>query len=196
MNKKDISFILVGIALISLELNIKLGGITIDIFNDIIGYVLILIGLIPLAGRNSQFKKSRKTAITGILISCAVQFFYFFDFGEHTALAYTFCKAFTTIFFIYLTFYFSESIILESKMQMKAAVTRTLRITWSILGFMAFAYYIAVMSDLSLVVLLAQALSTICSLYYIYVVYNCCHHLYMEGMPPITSEIEAQKQEY
>lgn len=57
MNKKNISFILAGFLLLTLQFNVKIGSVYIDIFNDILAAVLITAGAFPLGGRNVVFKK-------------------------------------------------------------------------------------------------------------------------------------------
>ena len=48
MNKKNISFILAGFLLLTLQFNVKIGSVYIDIFNDILAAVLITAGAFPL----------------------------------------------------------------------------------------------------------------------------------------------------
>lgn len=55
MNKKYI-FILAGFLLLTLQFNVKIGSVYIDIFNDILAAVLITAGAFPLGGRNVVFK--------------------------------------------------------------------------------------------------------------------------------------------
>ena len=65
MNKKNISLILIGILLLVLQFYVRVGNATIDVFSDVIGFILIVIGILPLAPRNVLFKKARLAAILG-----------------------------------------------------------------------------------------------------------------------------------
>ena len=60
MNKKNISLILIGILLLVLQFYVRVGNATIDVFSDVIGFILIVIGILPLAPRNVLFKKARQ----------------------------------------------------------------------------------------------------------------------------------------
>ena len=166
MNKKNITLILAGILIQVLEFTVKIGDVRIDLFSDIIGYILIIIGIMPLINRNNLFKKSKNTAIKGLLISILVQAINFIDFAEGTANIDTFTKGLVTIFSIYFTYYFTESIMLEAKMQDKTALTRNFRITWSVLGVFIFISYIAFVSTISFLSIALQAVTLLCALYY------------------------------
>ncbi len=183
MNKKNIALILAGILIQVLEFTVNIGGARVDIFSDIIAYALIIIGVMPLVPRNRLFKKTKNSAIKGLIVSVIVQAVNFYDFGEYASTMDTFTRGLTTIFAIYVTYYFTESIMLESKRQDKAALTRNFRITWAVLGIFIFVSYIAFMSNVSIASILVQALVLVCTIYYSSVVFTACNQLYMEGIP-------------
>ena len=180
MNKKNITLILAGILIQVLEFTVKIGDVRIDLFSDIIGYILILIGIFPLINRNNLFKKSKNTAIKGLIVSIFVQALNFIDFGEGSVSVDTFTKGLITIFSIYFTYYFTESIMLEAKMQDKAALTRNFRVTWAILGGFIFISYIAFVSTISLLSIGLQAVTLLCTLYYISTIWTGCNQLYTD----------------
>ncbi len=183
MNKKNISLILAGIILLILQFNIKIGSATVDVCSDIVGYILIIIGILPLAVRNVMFKKSRNMAFIGLLVAIGCQGANFIDWGETASTATTVVSAFSTIFTIYFTYYFSEALILEAKFQDKSATTRSLRITWALFGVLIFVHYIAFMSNISIAALIVQAIVAICGIYYCSQVLTACNQLYMDGIP-------------
>ena len=180
MSKKNITLILAGILIQILEFTIKIGDVRIDLFSDIIAYILILIGIMPLINRNNLFKKSKNTAIKGLLVSIFVQAINCIDFGDATTNVDTFTKGLVTIFAIYFTYYFTESIMLESKTQDKAALTRNFRITWSILGIFIFVNYIAFVSTISFLQIGLQAITLLCALYYSSTILTGCSQLYTD----------------
>jgi len=180
MNKKNITLILAGILIQVLEFTVKIGDVRIDLFSDIIGYILILIGIFPLINRNNLFKKSKNTAIKGLIISILIQAINFIDFSEGTANIDTFTKGLITIFSIYFTYYFTESIMLEAKMQDRAALTRNFRITWSIFGVFIFVSYIAFVSTISFISIALQAVTLLCALYYSSIILAGCNPLYTD----------------
>lgn len=183
MNKKNIALILVGILIQVLEFTVNINGARIDIFSDIIAYALIIAGVMPLVPRNRLFKKTKNSAIKGFIVAAIVQGINFMDFAEYTTTMDTFTRGLTTIFAIYVTYYFTESLMLESKMQDKAALTRNFRVTWAILGVFIFISYIAFMSNVSIASILVQALVLICTIYYSSTVFTSCAQLYTNEMP-------------
>lgn len=183
MNKKNISLILAGIILLILQFNIRIGNATIDVCSDIIAYILIIIGIIPLAIRNVMFKKSRNMAFIGLIVSLGCQAANCIDWGDTASTVTTVVSAFSTIFTIYFTYYFSEAIILEAKFQDKSAITRSLRVTWALFGVLIFVHYIAFMSNVSIAALIVQAVVAICGIYYCSQILTACNQLYMEGLP-------------
>lgn len=183
MNKKNISFILAGVILLILQFNIKIGSATIDVCSDIIAYILIIIGIMPLTKRNIMFKKSRNVSFVGLVAAIGCQAVSFIDWGNTASTVTTTVSALSTIFTIYFTYYFSEAIILEAKFQDKSATTRSLRVTWALFGVFIFVHYIAFMSNVSIAALIVQAVVAICGLYYCSQILTACNQLYMEGLP-------------
>lgn len=183
MNKKNISFILAGVILLILQFNIKIGSATIDVCSDIIAYILIIIGIMPLTKRNIMFKKSRNVSFVGLVAAIGCQAVSFIDWGDTASTVTTTVSAFSTIFTIYFTYYFSEAIILEAKFQDKSATTRSLRVTWALFGVFIFVHYIAFMSNVSIAALIVQAVVAICGIYYCSQILTACNQLYMEGLP-------------
>lgn len=183
MNKKNISFILAGVILLILQLNIKIGSATIDVCSDIIAYILIIIGIMPLTKRNIMFKKSRNVSFVGLVAAIGCQAVSFIDWGDTASTVTTTVSALSTIFTIYFTYYFSEAIILEAKFQDKSATTRSLRVTWALFGVFIFVHYIAFMSNVSIAALIVQAVVAICGIYYCSQILTACNQLYMEGLP-------------
>lgn len=183
MNKKNISFILAGIILLILQFNIKIGSATIDVCSDIIAYILIIIGIMPLTKRNIMFKKSRNVSFIGLVAAIGCQAVSFIDWGDTASTVTTTVSALSTIFTIYFTYYFSEAIILEAKFQDKSATTRSLRVTWALFGVFIFVHYIAFMSNVSIAALIVQAVVAICGIYYCSQILTACNQLYMDGLP-------------
>ena len=166
MNKKNISFILAGFLLLTLQFNVKIGSVYIDIFNDILAAVLITAGAFPLGGRNVVFKKFRILSVVSIIFIILGQVINFLMviMGGDNALKVV--SGVATIFNIYLTYYFTEGLILEAKFQDKSALTRSLRLVWALYGILIFGNFIALMSGIALVSTLVQIVCVIFSIYY------------------------------
>ena len=73
MNKKNITLVCAGIILLSLQLIINISGVYIDIFNDVVAFILIAIGGFPLARRNNVFKKSGRIIVIGLILTVMAQ---------------------------------------------------------------------------------------------------------------------------
>lgn len=183
MNKKNILFILAGILLLTLQFNIHIGPATIDLFSDVLAFILIFIGIKPLAGRNLIFKKARNIAVIGLVFVTIGQILHLFDWKQAASNASTLIIAISTIFTIYFSYYFTEALMLEAKFQDKSACTRSFRMIWLVFGIFTFASYIAFMSNVSIASIVGQAVTVICCIYYCSSVLTACTQLYMDGLP-------------
>lgn len=184
MNKKNITLILVGFLILILQFNITVGNVTIDIFSDLAAFILIAVGGLPLADRNITFKKMRRMIFIGLILSIlslliSLNVLIPTDVADTKSIV----TGLSTIAAIYITYYFSEGLILEAKFQEKSAVTRSLRITWFVLGALIFGSFIAVTSGISMVIILVQAITAIFAIFYCSSVLTACKPLYMEGLP-------------
>ena len=116
MNKKNIILILVGILIISMRFNVTFGHINIDVTNDCVGFLLIIIGVLPMINRNSRFKKSgivaniqeksavtRNYQMTWLILSAAV-FAHFMIFGSTISLYSILVEALVGICALYYCF--------------------------------------------------------------------------------------------
>ena len=110
MNKKNIILILVGILIISMRFNVTFGHINIDVTNDCVGFLLIIIGVLPMINRNSRFKKSGIVAIVGFIASVIAQVINFIDWQEAAGSMLTISLGITVIFAIYFTYYFINTL--------------------------------------------------------------------------------------
>lgn len=185
--KRDALLILAGIMLLALEFTVSVGNIRIDVFSDILAYILIIVGLAQLIRRNNIFRKCRSTAIKGLLVAVLAQVVYCVPSAGGNIIL--FAKGLATIFFIYFTYYFTEAVALEAKMQDKAAVSRNFRITWGVFGVFIFAYYIILNFNFGdMVPIIVQAVLVMSAVYYCYTMSGACSRLYMEGLPPHSEE--------
>lgn len=183
MNKKNISLICAGIALLSLQLIINLGGIYIDIFNDVVAFILIAVGGFPLTKRNNVFKKSGRIIIIGLILTVFAQFLSIYSSTLNLANIITIMCGLSVIVNIYYTYYFTEGLILEAKFQEKEALTRSIRLIWALYGILVFLTFIATMSGIQTITIAANIISLIYCIFYISNVFSISKQLYMEGLP-------------
>ena len=66
MNKKNSIFIIIGIFLICTRFWVSFGTVNIDISNDIVGYILIFLGINNMKELNSRFKKGMFLSLAGL----------------------------------------------------------------------------------------------------------------------------------
>lgn len=178
MNKKNIILILIGIMLISLRFNVTFGHVNIDVTNDCIGFLLIVIGILPMMNRNSLFKKAGIVSIVGLIACVISQIINFIDWKEVAGTMLSISIGITVIFAIYFTYYFTEALVMESNVQEKSAVTRNYQLTWLILSASVFVHFMAFGATISLYSILLEAIVGICAIYYCFSVYTSSKQLY------------------
>lgn len=178
MNRKNITLILIGIFIISMEFPVSIGRINFDITNDIIGFALIIPGALSLRKLNSRFNKSFIISIIGLIAAVFSQIIKCMDWGSATTSTVTAATGLTVIFAIYFTYYFTEGMIMESKVQEKLAVARNYQISWFILSISIFAHYVIFLSKVSFASIAVEALVGICAIYYCFSVSNTCKELF------------------
>lgn len=66
MNKKNSLFVITGIFLICTRFWVSFGTVNIDISNDIVGYILIFLGINNMKELNSRFKKGMFLSLAGL----------------------------------------------------------------------------------------------------------------------------------
>lgn len=181
MNKKNITFVLVGIMMLIVQFNVTIGTFTFDIFSDIVAFILIAIGGFPLTNRNVTFKKMRLIIVLGLILTTLGLIINICNLGGESSASIV--TGLSTIVTIYFTYYFNEGLMLEAKFQEKSAVTRSFTIIWFVFGILIFGNFIAVTSNVSLIIILVQALTLIFAIYYCSTVFTACKQLYMEGLP-------------
>lgn len=183
MNKKNITLILIGIFMISLRFMISIGPVRIDLTNDIIAFILIIVGVQGVANRNKMFKKTRINAYLGMIFAIAAQVINCMNWGETASTMHAIAYGLTTVFAIYFSYYFTEALILEAKFQDKSASTNSFNVTWLILSAAIFVHFMAFSSVTNTASLVVEAIIGICAIYYCSTVLTACKQLYMDGLP-------------
>jgi hypothetical protein len=183
MNKKNISLVCAGILLLSLQLMVNIGGIYVDVFNDILAFVLIAVGGFPLAKRNNVFQKSARMIVMGLILTIGAQLLSIYAGVLELGNIVTIMCGLSVIVNIYYTYYFNEGLMLEAKFQEKEALTRSLRLIWALYGILVFLSFIATMAGIRVITIAANALSLIYCIFYVSNIMSIAKQLYMEGLP-------------
>lgn len=178
MNKKNTLLILVGIFMICTRFWISFGIVHIDISNDIIGYILIFLGMRELAGLNSRFKKGLIISIIGFVGAVLSQYLIARDWPASPETMYSIAIGISVVFAIYFTYYYTEALIMEAKVQEKTAVTRNYQVTWLLLSAGIFIHYFAFKSSTTMLSILVEAFIAMISLYYCFSVFSSSRQLY------------------
>ena len=171
VSNNNILFCLIGIFLITTRFWFAIGHINIDLSNDIIAYVLIIIGILPVKNRNSRFKKSFIISILGLLGAAVSQFIMAFNWNEAQSTMNSIAIGISVVFAIYFSYYFTEALVMESKVQERQAVTRNYQLTWFLLAAAVFVHYFAFMSTISTASIVLEAVIAIIAIYYSYSVF-------------------------
>lgn len=180
MNKKNTILIAVGIFLVSVQLHISFGYIIVDAANDLIGFLLIIIGVLPMRHQNSIFKKSFFVSILGLIAAVVSQAINCIEWITHPEDMHAVAMGLPIIFTIYFTYYFTEAMIMESRVQEKSAVTHNYRISWFVLSASIFAHYFLFKTNISIASIMVKAVVAMCALYYCYLIYSTARQLYEE----------------
>ena len=86
MNKKNISLILIGILLLVLQFYVRVGNATIDVFSDVIGFILITEAIILEAKFQEKSAATRSFRIVWLLLGALV-FIHYIAFMSNISLA-------------------------------------------------------------------------------------------------------------
>ncbi|MGN0481410.1 MAG: hypothetical protein ACI4EV_07550 [Lachnospiraceae bacterium] len=178
MNRKNFLLVLLGTFFVLVQFNLRIGNVTIDIFHDVLGFILIVAGAAGMAGNSKFFKKTRNYAIGGIVAAGLVQWFNTMDFSEYANEAAAVKVGLIAFFFIYVTYYFTEGIIEYAKMDNNLALTRNFRMGWLVFAGTYFLYFLALMSGVANLSLIVNIVVYVAGLYHIFNMYNSTKTLF------------------
>ena len=164
MNKKNSLFVLIGIFLICTRFWISIGSVHIDITNDIVGYILIFIGMI--------------LSVAGLISAVLSQYLISRDWPSSPETMYSIAIGISVVFAIYFTYYYTEALIMEARIQEKNAVTRNYQITWLLLSVGIFIHYFAFKASTTVYSILVEALIIVITIYYCFSVFSTSKQLY------------------
>ena len=167
MNKKNSIFVIIGIFLICTRFWVSIGTVNIDISNDIVGYILIFLGINNMKELNSRFKKGMFLSLAGLAGAILSQYLIARDWPVPE-----------TMYSIYFTYYYTEALVMEARIQEKTAVTRNYQITWLLMSAGIFIHYFAFKSTITMWSILVEALIAVITIYYCFLVFSTSRQLY------------------
>lgn len=154
-------------------------GISLNLFIlNIMGSIILAIGVIKLSFTGRLFKKARFFAILAVPFVIAGYIIYAMqtaDSSEAAEFAALLCLGINVFFHIYVSYYFTEAIIEYAKSENKLACTKNFRATWTLCGVATFLYFmLCTYSSVSnTITIIARIILLIIFLYYCFTIYGC-----------------------
>lgn len=177
MNKKNSIFVIIGIFLICTRFWVSFGTVNIDISNDIVGYILIFLGINNMKELNSRFKKGMILSLAGLAGAILSQYLIARAWPVPETM-YSIAIGISVVFAIYFTYYYTEALVMEARIQEKTAVTRNYQITWLLMSAGIFVHYFAFKSTITMWSILVEALIAVITIYYCFLVFSTSKQLY------------------
>ncbi len=176
MKIRDIVLTVIGLILISLRLIVNFGSISVDIFSDFLAFVLFAIACAPYFKEDSFFGKKTKIALFAALalnLLAVILPFLLPGSSMMSKIQY----GLSAVAAIYFTYYHMLDLVRYAGVISRSAVTRSLMVTWTFYGLIAFAAYFADFSGYMVVSMVLQGLLIIYALYYSSVIYKTLKNL-------------------
>ena len=123
-----------------------------------------------LDGRNGNHQLKIQTILSQYLIAR--------DWPAAPENMYSIAIGISVVFAIYFTYYYTEALVMEARIQEKNAVTRNYQVTWLLLAVAIFIHYFAFKSATTMWSILVEALIVVLSLYYCFSVFSTSRQLY------------------
>lgn len=177
MNKKNLLLVIMGIFLICTRFWVSFGTVNIDVSNDIVGYILIFLGMKDLKGLNSRFKKGMILSLAGLAGAVLSQYLIARAWPIPETM-YSIAIGISVVFAIYFTYYYTEALVMEARIQEKSAVTRNYQVTWLLMSVGIFVHYFAFKSTITMWSILVEALIAVITIYYCFLVFSTSKQLY------------------
>ncbi|MBR6698007.1 MAG: hypothetical protein IKL73_07090 [Lachnospiraceae bacterium] len=138
-----------------------------------IAFVLIIIGLLPYkTEQNRLFSKCLKSSIRIAVIFAVSVVMTVFNFATYNSSVSMLFFAIISVLYMYMTYYFTECIVLQAKMVAKQDISKTMKSTWTLLGVGIVGYYFVASMNLGIIVLIVHVAYILAALYYAMTVRN------------------------
>ncbi len=154
-------------------------GIAFDFyFLNLAGAIILTIGTLKWSLCGTMSRKAKRYAIISIPFSL-------FTFvvplaGVSGTTVSGVLLGINTFFYIYFTYYFTESLIESAKSVNELAITRNFRPIWTLCGIVAFLYFMAYTTLIPILVQIARIILLMSCLYYCFSMYNASRHLFIK----------------
>ncbi|MBE5963468.1 MAG: hypothetical protein E7252_00835 [Lachnospira sp.] len=170
--KSKLELALLGIILQSVDFILDFDVFQLNI-TSAIAFVLIIIGLLPYkTEQNRLFSKCLKSSIRIAVIFAVSVVMTVFNFATYNSSVSMLFFAIISVLYMYMTYYFTECIVLQAKMVAKQDISKTMKSTWTLLGVGIVGYYFVASMNLGIIVLIVHVAYILAALYYAMTVRN------------------------
>lgn len=142
--------LMAGLLIVALDFEVSIGGIAINIISDIIGHFIIIFSAKKLIPWSPCFKKTIKHGILGAIFYLGYRISI--NMGAVISLQ-LFFSGFGAIFYIYMTYYIMEGLVVKNKMEKMTEPNGNLKGSWVAMAIVAFAYCFASLMNLQQVMI-------------------------------------------
>lgn len=157
-------------------------GISFDFFLlNVIGSIITVVGSFKLGADGTLARKAKIFSVLSVpfaLLSFVLAVLYQTSDIDRTILYVA--LGIILFFYIYYTFYFTETLITRAKGINELAATRSFRGTWTLNGIVAFAYFFCYNSLNSTFLSIAKVIFLLSSLYYCFTIYSSSKGLFLK----------------
>lgn len=141
----DIIMIIIGLLITAVDMEWLIAGVQINLLSDLAGYILILIGLKGMLEWSPCFKRSRKHALLSLLSYIGLRISLNLGAGQQAIGLFV---GLGTIFFIYMTYYMMEGMIVKNKTEKVFEPNANLKGSWIAMAAAMFVYCFCNLADL------------------------------------------------
>lgn len=145
---------------------------------NIVGSVIILVGISYLNRTSVLLKKVRKYTIISIPFAVLSTFISYINTQGFVTLAAA-SIGISVFFFIYITYYLTESLIDRAKTINQLAAVRSFRVVWTLCGIVTFIYFMAASTTgiYPIIITAGRAILLLCTIYYCFTINNSAKYL-------------------
>ena len=137
--------LMAGLIIITLDGRIQLDIMPVNVITDIVGYGLIIWGATELVSWSPCFKSCRLHAVLSLIFSLGIRMVTYFEMSHSfVALMY----GMTAIFYIYMTYYIMEGLMVKNKMEKITEPNANLKGAWMALAVAEFLYSLCYLADI------------------------------------------------
>lgn len=142
---KALMKLMAGLFIVALDGRVQMNIILINIITDAAGYALILMSLTELIPWSPCFKRGRRHAIGAFISSLGIRAVNYFELPQSF---YALVYGMSAIFYIYMTYYIMEGLLVKNKTEKITEPNSNLRGAWTALAIAQFLYSFCYLAEI------------------------------------------------